>query len=555
MAGILIACKFAILRHSPSGMRILGLVGGIGAVGFTWWIALDAGSDSARSDVLMLALAVWGMGWLLGPMLTNGTGVLRSEYFALLPIDRRRLGVLLLTVVFAGVGPVLTLLALAALGVHAAALDPAALVVAVPSMILLLVFVVTLSRLLFRALGAAMHSALGVEVAAVQYGLMLSAMFTGWFAINTAIQAVGSVVEEGLPAGPAAAGLAALPTSWPVLAIEAGAAGQWGAAVGWLGALAVLTAALVAAAAVLLAPGTRGRGVRRGGRPIGARPVTAAGSAVRLLPATPLGAVVGKEVRQWWRDPWRGLEVRTSLWTGIFAGLFMLSGGFGQAAPFAGVIAAFTMGLAAANLYGQDGTALWQTVVGQGGGTLRADIRGRQVAILLLIAPPAVAISAAFILVTGQHWAWPMVLAGLAVLLGVGSGVAVLLSVVAVSPGVDPHLRVDPNDAGDVNFQVWVALVGLQVLSLPTVGVVAWTWGTGGAWLAVLVGLANGLLVAWVLGRIAYRRLEARLPETFTRIRYGKAIAAQAAPEGGSWLDWLERGAIHTNTERKPVGS
>ncbi|MDK1472428.1 hypothetical protein QNO07_03140 [Streptomyces sp. 549] len=78
--------------------------------------------------------------------------------------------------------------------------------------------------------------------------------------------------------------------------------------------------------------------------------------------------------------------------------------------------------------------------------------------------------------------------------------------------------------------------------------------GTGAAWAAVPVGLLNGLLGAWLLGRLAHRRRAARLPETFVRLRYGKDIAAAQQPDGGGWLDRLERGATRTNSERRPVG-
>ncbi len=72
----------------------------------------------------------------------------------------------------------------------------------------------------------------------------------------------------------------------------------------------------------------------------------------------------------------------------------------------------------------------------------------------------------------------------------------------------------------------------------------------------VAVGFLNGVYAARLLGRIAYRRLASRLPETFARLRHGKAIAlAQQPAADGDWLDRLERGAIKGNQERKPVGT
>jgi ABC-2 type transport system permease protein len=375
----------------------------------------------------------------------------------------------------------------------------------------------------------------------------------GWVAVQPALAAMDTLPQVGVQ-GTAATVLSLIPTSWPLLAVDAAASGAWGAAFGWLGAFAALTLATVLVTVRLLAPSVTSRGVRRRSRPLGSRVFDGGRS---FLPDTPLGAVVGKELRQWWRDPWRGLEVRATLWAGLFIGLLTWSSDyFAFFAPFSGVICAFIMALATANMYGHDGTAVWQTVVGQGPGTARADVRGRQIAILLLSAPGALALSVLFIVFTGEHWTWPYVLTGLAAVFGVGSGLSLLFSVVALSPGVDPQLRVDANDTGDNQLQVWFSLVAFPVLSAPTLAAAVWLGLQGMPWLALPIALANGALVTWFLGRVAYRRLETRLPEMFTRIRYGKAIAAQAVPgSGGSLLDQLERSALATNAETRPTGS
>jgi ABC-2 type transport system permease protein len=553
VAGLLIRLKFTLLRHSMTGMRLFGVVLVVGGTALTWYLAVAAASDGVRADLLCLAFAVWAAGWTLGPTVANGTGVLRSQYFALLPLDRRRVGALLLVTMFADVGPALTLLALGALVWHALALDPSALVVAVPGVLVLWVFVVTLSRLVFRALGAAMHSRLGMEIASVQWGLILAGLLFGWMAVQPAFRATLSLSENGLGEGAVGTVLAALPTSWPLLAVQAAAAGSWALAASWLGGFTLLTAGTVAVTCVLLAPRVTARGGQRRRSRLGGR---LSRRVLALLPDSPLGAVVGKELRQWWRDPWRGLELRASLWAALFTGLLAWSSDpYSPLAPFSGVIAAFVMALATSNMYGHDGTALWLTAVGQDRDTVRADVRGRQIAILLLIVPAATVLSAVFIVGTGAHWAWPPVLTGLAAFFGVGSGLALLLSVVALSPGVDPQLRVDANDSGDNTVQVWLALAALPVLCAPSVlaAVFLSLWGL--PWLAVPVGLLNGGLAAWLLGRIAYRRLEARLPETFTRIRYGRAVALQTVPERGGWLDRLERSAIQGNSETRPTGS
>ncbi|MFL1380377.1 MULTISPECIES: hypothetical protein [unclassified Nocardiopsis] len=554
MAVVLIRLKLALMRHSFTGMRVLGLILALWGVGLTWYFALFTPGPQIRSDLFALVFAVWAVGWALGPTVANGAGTLRSQYFALLPLDRRRTGALLLVTAFVDLGPALTLVASAALVWHGATLSAGAALVAVPAALLLWISMIALSRLVFRALGAAMLSRLGMEIASVQWGLILALIFFGWMAVQPALAATLELREHGLGEGTTGTVLAALPTSWPVHAVDAAGSGAWGAALGWLAASALTAAVLAAVTAVLLAPRVTARGVRRTRRPLGARPLS--GRSRSLLPDTPLGAVVGKELRQWWRDPWRGLEVRATLWAGLFVGLLTWSSDhFAFFAPFSGVICAFIMVLATANMYGHDGTAVWQTVVGQGPDTARADVRGRQIAILLLSAPGALALSVLFIVFTGEHWTWPYVLTGLAAVFGVGAGLSLLFSVVALSPGVDPQLRVDANDTGDNQVQVWLSLGALPLLSAPTVLAAVFLGLAGTPWAALPVGVLNGALAAWWLGRIAYRRLADRLPETFTRIRYGKAIALQAVPQRGSWLDLLERTAIAGNEEKKPTGS
>lgn len=554
MAVSLIRLKLALMRHSFTGMRVLGLVLALLGAALTWYLAVSSPGPRVRSDLLPLVFAVWAAAWALGPTVANGAGTLRSQYFALLPMDRRRTGALLLVTAFVDLGPALTLVASAALVWHGASLSAGAALVAVPAALLLWVSLISLSRLVFRALGAAMHSRPGMEIASVQWGLFLALLFFGWMAVQPALAATLELRDRGLGEGPTGALLAALPTSWPVHAVDAAGAGAWGAALGWLAATALTSLVLASVTAVLLAPRVSGRGVRRRGRPPGARPLSRPARAVSA--DTPLGAVVGKELRQWWRDPWRGLEVRAALWAGLFIGLMAWSSDtFSFFAPFAGVICAFIMVLATANMYGHDGTALWLTAVGQGPGTARADVRGRQIAIVLLSAPGALALSVLFIVLTGEHWAWPYVLTGLAAVFGVGSGLSLLFSVVALSPGVDPQLRVDANDSGDNQVQVYLSLLSLPVLASPAVLAAVFLGLAGAPWAAVPVGVANGLLGVLWLGRIAHRRLDGRLPETFTRIRYGRAVALQAVPEDGSLLDRLERAAISGNEETRPQGS
>jgi ABC-2 type transport system permease protein len=112
-------------------------------------------------------------------------------------------------------------------------------------------------------------------------------------------------------------------------------------------------------------------------------------------------------------------------------------------------------------------------------------------------------------------------------LFGAASGISVLLSAVGVSPGVDPRRRVGPNDAGgDLGLQVQVAMWSTVLLVTPTIAAIVLSLtgvlGTAGAppWWAVAVGVVNGALAYWLLGRAAIAYLERRLPTVFSQIRY-----------------------------------
>lgn len=537
MVGILTSMKFAMLRHSPAMMRRAGwVVGGVFVI-ITWVGLVLADSPEVRGDVAMLLFACWGVGAVLGPVSMSGAGVLRAEYFTLLPLSRSRLALALLGAVFPGVASAYLLVAFLGVGVHAAYLSPVLIPVAVLAGILAWVIVITAARLLFAILGAAMGTRLGVEISALQFGFMIGGLFAGWMVVVRAVQTVPELLGAGLPDGPIVTALSALPTSWPVLAVEAAAVGAWATTAGWLLALVGLAAVLLVAAAFALRPRLGQRTSRPRRRPVGSRVLTGR----PMLPDSALGAVIGKELRQWWRDPWRSLELRSAVYAGLVIGLLaFISITYQVVAPLSGLAIAFMLSLVGCNMYGQDGSAVWLSAVGERADTVRAEIRGRQIAMVMLFAPPAVVVSVLLVLITGEHWAWPVVLAGIPALFGTASGVAVLCSVLGVSPGVDPRRRVGPNDAGgDLSLQGNLAVWSTILLITPTVAalIVGFVSGAGWApWAAVLVGVANGALTYTWLGRAAMAYLRTRLPTIFTRIRYG------SLPDGsaGGLLGWFE---------------
>lgn len=541
MVGVLISMKFAMLRNSPRGMRMFGWVIGGLLVAATWAGAVLA-EPEVRAEVVMLLLLMWLVGAALGPVTMSGAGVLRPELFALLPLDRGRLALGLLASTFPGVASGYVLLASLVVVVPAA--TSGAPLQAVPAAIiggvLTWVLAMTLSRVVYGLLGAAMRTRLGVEISALQFGVLIGSLLAGWIVVSQAFATIPVLLRTGV--GEQAAGvLRWMPSSWALDAVQAGAASDSLTSLGWMGLLLVAVAVLLGAAVLLLRTdqgGARARGRRR---PLGSDVLTGR----PVLPQTATGGVVAKEIRQWWRDPWRSLELRSSIWTGIVVGVFALVAPWAREfAPFAGLVVAGMVALGGCNLYGQDGTAIWMTIVGQRRGTVRADVRGRQASTILLFAVPALAVSVLFVTLTGSAWAWPLVAAMLPAMFGVASGVSILMSVIGVSPGVDPRRRVGPNDAGgDLGLQVQVALWGTVALVSPTIAalVLGMTGQLGGQpgvppWWGVGVGVANGALGYWALGRLAIGYLEHRLPTVFSQIRYRRNDE-----EGGGPLAWFAR--------------
>ena len=537
----LISLKFTMLRHTARGLRLFGWIAGAILVAGTWALVVFA-SPEARHSVLTLSFALWGAIAALGPVLTSGAGVLRPSYFALLPLTRAELGRGILLSVFVSIAASFVLLTLFASGVHALALSPATIVVAVVGALLTWVLVIAVSRLVFGLLGAAMRSKVGIEIAGIQFGLMFAAMFTGWMIVQVAIQTIPRLLTSGIPDPTITAVLDAFPTSWSVLGIERAASGDWGGAALLLAALLALDVVVILATIPLLAPRVAGSSRRQRQRPRSVSLVAGGG----VLPRTQLGAVIGKELRQWNRDGWRSLEVRSAVWTGIAIGAFALASvNYSVVAAFSGLIVAFMLGIAACTVYSQDGTAVWQTIVGQDETSVQSDVRGRQWAPVLIFFPQAVAISAIFVILSGEYWTIPIIIAALPALFGAASGAAIIVAAVGVSPGVDPRQRVGPNDAvGNISIHVWIVMLLITVGSLPTVAAIiamlvvpAW-WTTA---IAMLVGIANGFAAAWLLGRVAIGYLRNRMPDVFSRIRYGRIF--RDGPSRGA-IDWFEASTL-----------
>ena len=207
----------------------------------------------------------------------------------------------------------------------------------------------------------------------------------------------------------------------------------------------------------------------------------------------------------WGRDPIRLTCLLIALLVGAAAcAIPRVTAGTSLVLPYAGILTAVIAGACACNLYGSDGTSLWVTVMTPG--AARADVRGRQAAWLIIVAPYTVAITIACTALSGDRAAWPWALAVLLAVLGGGAGLAPLASLVSVQPLDETG---SPTPAW--SLKVHIALVAMALTALVPVLVLlaAGLWHLGWlSWAAVPAGLASGAGLAAGLGRRAVTRLE-----------------------------------------------
>ncbi|WP_051713506.1 hypothetical protein [Actinoalloteichus caeruleus] len=534
MVGDLIRLKLTLLRRSLSGQRaaqlVLGaLVGLLAAVGTIWIAGITAPVASVSGDLLGAALAVWFFGWAFGPILFGSGGTeLRPDQLSLFPIRPRVLTVGLVSAGAVGVGPIVTLVALVALVVHGAGSGVVPALVAVPGLLLTLVLVVLVSKVIVTGRGQVVRSQLGAALSGLFTGVLMAAGGTVW----AIAPALGNAFTSGFPAGFSVT-VHALPSGWALTAVDAAGRGDWALVMAGLGGLLVADLLLVAALASLLGRQlTSGRAQgRRTRRVTPSKP----GPLDRWTGRVP--GVAAKELRTWFRDVTRTNFLYFALFYGLLQTVTPLVIGADVLLPWTGVIVAVWVAAVSANMYASDGTALWLTMVTPRGE--RADVRGRQLAWLVIVAPIALVLTVVFTAVSGLSWAWPWALALTASVLGAGAGAVVLVAVLFPVPMTDPRQRGSGAWDNRIDFVQVLAVLGLMALStLPTFGtlwIASAVDSSALSWLAVLVGVGTGALYTWGLGGLAHRRLAGGGAGLLQLMRSGHRIATArpAAPASG----------------------
>ncbi|GAA4251775.1 transporter [Dactylosporangium darangshiense] len=501
--------KLAVLRHATTGQRAADMIGGavLGVVlaGGTIWLALHDWPDpELHMDLIGAAFAIWVVGWLFGPVLFGGGDeTLRPEHLALLPISPRKLTFGLLSVAFVGVAPAVSLIAFAALIVAAVPLGAAATVVAVVAVPLQLVFVVVVSRLVTAALGTLMRTKLGAGLAAIISGGILALTHTGWV-LKPVIQLA---LQGGFPDN-ISTWVHALPSGWGVSAVEAAQRGDWLVVAGALLGLAVISVLSMLGWSALLVQ-------RLNHRSANGRPARAAVAATPVR-AGAVRAVVGRDLRTTSRDLMRFHYLCFAQVYALVFCLLPLVVHLPIFVPFIGVVFVIWAAAVSANLYGEDGTALWLTILSPK--SAYSEVRGRQLAWLLITAPVVVVGTVVPTVLSGQGWAWPWVASLAPALLGGGAGVIVLISVLRPVPMTDPHKRSGNLLENGTDFtQVLLMLILVAATAAPAY----LTLRYGSPWTAVPVGVVSGSVLYWLLGHLAGKRLEATGPAMLEQMRAG----------------------------------
>jgi ABC-2 type transport system permease protein len=497
MVHILIGLRRTILRNQLARSNPAMLLVGAGLVllsaAGTIWLGLVAyPSQAAATDVLALVFLLW-VGGRVAQSALAGDAVLRPELFSLLPLDRRRLARSLLAVGLLDPAGVFMAIAFAALIARAASLGAAATAIAVVAVVLSLLLASVLSTIAGAVLGPG--SRRGHDVGTIVTAVALSVVAVA----ATLLPALDTALRRGSVPWLADV-LRWLPTGWGPVAVQAAARGEWLAATGSLAGLAVLTAA-----AAQWWPSVLSRRMDAAARP--AHAGGARSGRWSALPQTPTGAVTAKEIRMWVRDPIRLTCLLIALIVGAAAcAIPRLTSGTYLLLPYAGILTAIIAGACACNLYGSDGTSLWLTVMAPD--SSRADVRGRQAAWLIVVAPYTVAVTIVFTALSGEHAAWPWVLAVLPAVLGGAAGLAPFSSLISVQP---PDETGGPTPAYSLKVHIALVVVTLTALVPVAVLVAGRAWHESWlAWGAVPIGLATGAALAAYLGELAVTRLRSR---------------------------------------------
>lgn len=309
MVALFVRLRLSILRQTlrTSVWRLIGTIVGalyvlfVVALGIVGQVALRASAPDYAGSTSIVVFSLLSLGWLLLPILYAGVDdTLSPSRFALLPLRGRELAPGLLAAAFVGLPAIATtLVALGQLAVWSTSV--AAVVAAVVCVPVALLTAVASSRVVTAAFARSLSSRRYREATAIVLTVLLS---LSGIAAGKVVDLVTTRARSGPDAlvdtlDTAARVLGWTPVGWAWATPGDVAAGQWGAAaarfvlavglLGWLwwGWVRALDRALVEPPE---GSGTRARVLDRG-------------VLDRATGSSPAGAIAGRCLRYWRRDP------------------------------------------------------------------------------------------------------------------------------------------------------------------------------------------------------------------------------------------------------------
>ncbi len=525
MVALIVGLKLTLLRNNlrRSVWRTVGLVFGmlyalivvIGVV--AGLIALRWTSAVFTADLTVVAFSVLTIGWTALSVLVFGVDeTVDPGKFALLPVSARRLlpGMFVAGLIGSpGIATVLVGLGLVATWARSALLALAA----VPAFVLGVATCFLLARTATAALAQALASRRFRDFAAVAIALFGAVVALVANGIGNYSGFHPELMRQLLRRAATVLGWTPFGWAWAVPADVA--RGHLVLA----GVRLVLAAGLVAA--LWLAWGfflDRSLTSPLDGGGAGSRKVSRNRSIDRLFPATPAGAVAGRAMRYWRRDP-RYLTALASICVApVVLVVTQLANphGYTPIVSFAPVTVALFLGSILASDISYDGSAIWTHI--SSGLSGADDRRGRVMSTSLVIGPLVLVMVAVTTVISGRFDYLPQVLALLLSLglagLGVGSWSGAIWQIPTPPPGSSPFAR---NEGGGVASLISFGITtGISLaLSLPTLALVVGSFFL--PWLkypAVAVGAISGAIVLRIGIAKGGATLERRWPEVLTTV-------------------------------------
>jgi len=525
------ALRWRIIRNGPNDERWFSLVAGLVAASGIIIVAGLSRNGTLDPSWLTVALTVFGLTWFVGPILVPAASpMLDPQWFRMLPQRPRKVAAAMAASEATGVGSVITLVALISLIVMAAPYGIVAVTVGIIAVIAQLFFLLWLGRCAQVVVHRLLRSFFGVWLAAFQMSALLAVAFAGWVPLMAVIlpdlgEGATNIVVPGANAALSPemeSTLLKLPTGWGLAAVMA--ASPFESILAVFAPLVGLMAggSLLRAVWITLTARTLREPPARAQSNVRARPNRAA---TTVRGGSPVSAVTMRELKTWARDPHRQLGLGHAWMTPVLMILLVAPTNWDWALPFIGVMAAILGAMVAVNTYSLDGTALWQLITTPG--ALRADIRGRQIAWLLLIGGPIIAGTALLCLISQSPF-WAVALGMTLAATGAACAAAPLLSVIMPAPGADARERVSAsyssgNSAGAEwsVFAIVAAISAGAVIAVRTLiaPVIAGLFGRSdfGATVVLPVahlvtGMVFGAAALILLSTVLQRRLQRMAP-------------------------------------------